>query len=155
MKDNRVIETKTQEMYMHQVMNERRLSQIMVTSKSKTELVRYAKIILQKFRDGLHQNYELHGYGKDHCLGVEKVCRMIQEWIDVKEVKTGQRDLGESYIIVMFSPTAEFHAAWKKSKEKARFINKRKEDKKARPWLKSTISSEFDFTDQSLDSAKF
>ena len=43
-------------------------------------------------------------------------------------MKTGQRDLGESYIIVIFSPTVEFHAAWKKAKEKARFINKRKED---------------------------
>ena len=46
-------------------------------------LLEQARIVMKALRVNLFNTYELHGYGKAGCEGVDRVSKLINAWIMV------------------------------------------------------------------------
>ena len=91
----------------------------------------YARMIFKTMKENLADRYELQAYGRPNVRLCNEFCRILHRWIELESVETGYIDNAtDSYIVVYFKRAEGFSAAYKISKYKAGWLNKRREERK-------------------------
>ena len=86
-------------------------------------------------REGICEQFELHGYGKLNIWAVERISNMISAWIRILEIDTERISSRDGFMVVVFKPKQGYSTSFREYKAKARAINK---DKKKRQDLEET-----------------
>ena len=95
-----------------------RLNQFMIREafEDRAKLKQEAMGIMRTLSDNLFSVYEIHGYGRAACKGVDRLTELLNTWIMVVHIETGLLH-GAHHIVVYFKRAVGFHKAHKKAKK--------------------------------------
>ena len=79
--------------------------------------------ILSAMREGICEQFELHGYGKHNIIAVERISNMISAWIRILEIDTERINSRDGFMVVVFKPKPGYSTSFREFKAKARAIN--------------------------------
>ena len=69
----------------------------------------------------LTDKFEIHAYGQAQVKNAEKLCELLNRWIEVHDIKSGYM-FGDTYMIVIFCRAQGIFEAYRRAKEKAQGI---------------------------------
>ena len=58
------------------------------------------------------EEFCINGKGRQNVKAVHKVCKALQRWIEIVEIRTGQHRVGERFIQVHCQTADGFHKAF-------------------------------------------
>ena len=105
-----------------------RMSQFLIRSGGPRYLKDKAIAILCRMREGVCDKYEIHGYGKYNIIAVNKLCDILNFWLRILNIETERVNSSDGFIIVTFKARTGFAQEYKKFKERAMEIRKKKEE---------------------------
>mmetsp|Transcript_35559 Transcript_35559/g.46791 ORF Transcript_35559/g.46791 Transcript_35559/m.46791 type:complete len:85 (-) Transcript_35559:132-386(-) len=79
-----------------------------------------ARQIMWALREAVCDQYEIHGYGRQNIIGVDRLCSQLNNWIRILDIETDRITSSDGFMVVTFKQKPSFAKSFREFKAKAR-----------------------------------